>query len=177
MYNAIIEVSMQPLSKLVLDYSAYHRDGRNKLTHVFGVPIVVYSLFIPLGWFRFAHSDLPITFATVFFAITLICYFRIDKAVGLGVAPISATLLYLAEQTSTLPFRESFAWFVGSFVVGWAIQFLGHYFEGRKPALFDNILQVFNAPLFLVVELYFLLGFKKDLKALVDADAVAARAS
>ena len=35
------------------------------------------------------------------------------------------------------------------FVGGWILQFIGHYIEGRKPALLDSISQAFfQAPLF-----------------------------
>ena len=44
---------------------------------------------------------------------------------------------------------------------GQLIQLLGHAFEGRRPALFDNLLQVFNAPLFLTVEVMEYLGVRK----------------
>lgn len=159
---------MTRLEKLVLDYSAYHRDPRNALTHFFGVPLVVFSLFVPMGWFRFIHSDLPISGATVFYFVTLLWYLKLDRVVGFWVAPVSGMLLYFADQASRLPFGESAAAFFGSFVLGWAIQFLGHWFEGRKPALFDNLGQIFNAPIFLIVEVMFLLGFRKDLKAAVD---------
>ncbi len=159
---------MTRLQKLVLDYSAYHRDPRNALTHFFGVPLVVFSLFIPMGWFRFIHADLPLTGATLFYAATLLWYLSIDRVVGFWVAPLSGVLLYFADQVSRLPLAESAAWFFASFVLGWAIQFLGHFFEGRKPALFDNLGQVFNAPIFLVVEIMFLLGLRKELKARVD---------
>jgi uncharacterized membrane protein YGL010W len=118
-----------------------------------------------MGWFRFVHADLPLTGATVFFLGVMLYYLRLDLGVALLQAPFSLTLLWLADKASLLPFTESLGVFAATFVGGWIIQLLGHYFEGRRPALVDNILQVFNAPLFLAVELLFLLGFRKDLKA------------
>ena len=41
---------------------------------------------------------------------------------------------------------------------------LGHAIEGRRPALADNLLQVFNAPLFLTAEVLFLFGLRQDLR-------------
>jgi uncharacterized membrane protein YGL010W len=41
---------------------------------------------------------------------------------------------------------------------------VGHVIEGRRPALTDNLLQVFNAPLFLTAEATWLLGFRHDLR-------------
>jgi len=51
-----------------------------------------------------------------------------------------------------------------AFVAGWIIQLIGHAFEGKRPALADNLLQIFNAPLFLTVEVLLLLGFRRDLR-------------
>jgi uncharacterized membrane protein YGL010W len=48
------------------------------------------------------------------------------------------------------------------FVGGWIIQLVGHAFEGRKPALADNLLQIFIAPVFLVAEIAFMLGLRKN---------------
>ena len=48
--------------------------------------------------------------------------------------------------------------FLTTFVLGWIIQLVGHAIEGKRPALADNILQVFNAPLFLTVEVLASMG-------------------
>lgn len=56
-------------------------------------------------------------------------------------------------------------------VVCWVLQFIGHgVFEGRAPALFDNLIQaIFLAPLFVWLELLFMLGYRPELKARVDS--------
>jgi len=38
-------------------YAAYHQDARNKATHFVGVPVIVFSLLIPLGWLRVHHME------------------------------------------------------------------------------------------------------------------------
>ena len=50
-----------------------------------------------------------------------------------------------------------------------AVQLIGHAFEGRRPALADNLLQIFNAPLFLTAEVVALLGGKRSPNARSDA--------
>jgi uncharacterized membrane protein YGL010W len=164
---------MRTLDDQMAAYAAYHQDGRNKLTHFFGVPVVVFSIFIPLSWFRFAPADVPLTAATLFYLGTFFYYAKLDLKVALLQAPASFALLWAADRVALLPFGESVAWFVGSFVAGWIIQLIGHYFEGKRPALVDNILQVFNAPLFLTVEVLFLLGMRADLKAKLHERRVA----
>jgi uncharacterized membrane protein YGL010W len=55
-------------------------------------------------------------------------------------------------------------------VISWIAQFVGHgRFEGRKPALVDNLVQaLFLAPMFVWYEVLFKLGFYKKLQAEVD---------
>merc|ERR1712088_408440 len=49
-------------------------------------------------------------------------------------------------------------------ILGWIAQFIGHgVFEGRKPALMDNLLQVFSAPLFVM------LGYAPELEKQCEA--------
>ncbi len=53
------------------------------------------------------------------------------------------------------------------FVGGWVFQLVGHGFEGRKPALLDNLVQIFVAPVFLMSEIWFALGLRQELRAAV----------
>ena len=41
---------------------------------------------------------------------------------------------------------------IGLFFVGWVIQFIGHIFEGRKPAFVDDLIGLVVGPLFVVAE-------------------------
>lgn len=60
---------------------------------------------------------------------------------------------------------------IGVHVISWILQFVGHgKYEGRKPALLDNLVQaLFLAPLFVWYEILFKLGFYKQLKKDVEA--------
>ena len=60
-------------------------------------------------------------------------------------------------------------WSLGAFAVGWAIQFLGHYYEGRKPAFVDDIRGLLVGPMFVVAEALFGLGWGKSLAAEIEA--------
>jgi uncharacterized membrane protein YGL010W len=57
------------------------------------------------------------------------------------------------------------------------IQLIGHVWEGRKPALVDNFLQIFVAPIFLAAEVFFALGYKPGLHAVVQKRAREMRAA
>jgi uncharacterized membrane protein YGL010W len=161
---------MTSLKQQMESYGAYHKDPRNKMTHFVGVPLVTFSLFLVLSWFRFVNPAVPITAATIFYLGVIVYYLRLDWTVALMQLPVTLTLLWIADWTARLPFAQSASVFFATFVLGWIIQLVGHAIEGRRPALVDNILQVFNAPLFLTIELLSSWGLRKDLYELDGAD-------
>ena len=157
---------MKSLKEQISSYSAYHRDPRNKIIHFIGIPLVTFSLFLFLGWFRWVHApERAMTGATLFYVIVFVYYLKLDWGIALLQAPFTLLLLWLADRAALLPWNRSLAIFLLTFVVGWIIQLIGHRFEGKKPALTDNILQIFNAPLFLTVEALSFLGIRKDLQS------------
>jgi uncharacterized membrane protein YGL010W len=56
---------------------------------------------------------------------------------------------------------------IGLFVVGWVIQFVGHSWEGRKPAFIDDLMGLVIGPLFVVAEAAFLLGLRKEVEQVI----------
>jgi uncharacterized membrane protein YGL010W len=46
---------------------------------------------------------------------------------------------------------------------------VGHGFVGRKPALADNLFQIFVAPIFLAAEAAFALGLRHETRDAVEA--------
>lgn len=61
-------------------------------------------------------------------------------------------------------------WAIGIHVFSWVAQFVGHgKFEGRAPALLDNLFQaIFLAPLFVWLEILFALGYRPELQSRID---------
>ena len=59
-------------------------------------------------------------------------------------------------------------WGLGLFVIGWIIQFVGHYYEGRKPAFVDDVMGLAVGPLFIVAEIAFWLGLRDDVRRVVE---------
>lgn len=57
-------------------------------------------------------------------------------------------------------------WALGVHIFSWVAQFIGHgVFEGRAPALLDNLIQaIFLAPFFVWLEFLFHLGYRPELK-------------
>jgi uncharacterized membrane protein YGL010W len=145
-------------------YSAYHRDGRNKATHFVGVPAIAVSLLIPMAMVRLAALNaFPITLATLFALAVMLYWISLDLPFGIVTSATFVPAVWLVDWW--VPGAGGGAWVVFAvlFVGGWIIQLVGHAFEGRKPALVDNLLQIFIAPVFLVAEIVFALGLRKSL--------------
>lgn len=160
---------MTPLSEQMAMYAAYHRNGRNRATHFIGVPAIAFAILIPMAWAAVAVGDVRISLALVFTLAVLAYYFRLDRALALASAVLFIPLLVAAEWVAAQGTATGLWTFAAFFVGGWAFQLLGHVWEGRKPALTDNLMQIFIAPLFLMVEVAQMLGFKRDLQAAVAA--------
>jgi uncharacterized membrane protein YGL010W len=156
-------------------YAAYHQDARNKATHFIGVPAIMLSLLIPLAWIRFEAGGVTITAAMVFAAVVLIYYFFLDVPLALAMLVITAALVWIGGQIAALGSMQGWIWFAVLFVGGWILQLVGHGFEGRKPALADNLFQIFVAPIFLAAEVFFALGYKPQLHQGVQRRAMAMR--
>ena len=125
------------------------------------------------AFFVGAITALAPQFITV---ILLAYYLKLDIPLGLAMTIVFAALLYLAELIAALPMKEGVSWFLVLFAGGWVIQLIGHIYEGRKPALLDNLFQIFVAPIFLCAEVFFALGYRPALHAAVQKRALQMRA-
>jgi uncharacterized membrane protein YGL010W len=168
---------MQTLEQQMSSYAAYHQDPRNKATHFVGVPMIIFGLFVALGWARFELGGATLTAAMLLAAVVLVWYFLLDVPLALAMLAVNALLLYLADRVSTQPVATGAPWFAVFFGGGWVIQLIGHVWEGRKPALVDNFFQIFVAPIFLAAEAFFALGYKPALHAAVQKRALEMRAA
>jgi uncharacterized membrane protein YGL010W len=157
-------------------YAAYHQDARNKATHFIGVPAIILSLFIPLAWIRFEAGGISVSAAMVFAAAVLIYYFVLDVPLALAMLVVTGALVWMGQQIAALGSVPGWIGFAVLFVGGWILQLVGHVFEGRKPALADNLFQIFVAPIFLAAEVFFALGYKPRLHAAMQERALRLRA-
>jgi uncharacterized membrane protein YGL010W len=167
---------MKTLEDQMSFYAAYHQDARNKATHFVGVPLIAFSLMIPLGWLRLDLGGFMPSAALVVTSILLLYYLVLDVPLGLAMCVLFALMLWGAEPLAQAPFMASLGWFLLLFIGGWALQLWGHMYEGRKPALVDNLFQVFVAPIFLAAEVFFALGYKPRLHEAVQRRALEMRA-
>jgi uncharacterized membrane protein YGL010W len=121
------------------EYASYHTDRRNLLCHEIGIPLIVWSLFSLLSLVKIG----PIDLALVAGFLIIIFYLRLDVKLGL-VTLLAFAALYLLGRITPWPVA------VGAFVVGWIFQFVGHGYEGKKPAFLNNLVHLLVGPLWIV---------------------------
>lgn len=165
---------MKTLEEQLSMYLRYHRNPRNRLTHSFGVPLIVFSLFVLLGLVRIQIGETSLTAASVLAIGVLAYYFRLDAVLAVAMTLAAAVLLLVANRVCALGTVTAVSVFGVAFVGGWILQLVGHAFEGRRPALVDHLFQVVVAPIFLMAEMFFALGYKRDVAERVEALALQA---
>jgi len=97
-------------------------------------------------------------------------YILMEPVAGVMLAPLLlGGTAYSNHLTSTYGMKANYI-ALGIHVFSWIAQFIGHgIFEGRAPALLDNLVQaLFLAPFFVWLEILFAFGYRPELKARLD---------
>ncbi|QRK84576.1 DUF962 domain-containing protein [Pseudomonas granadensis] len=162
---------MKSLVDHLSQYAAYHRDPRNIASHFVGIPLIVVAVAVLLSRPQWSLGGLWISPAVLLALGSAWFYLRLELKLGVLMTVLMGLSVWaghaLAQQSTMVWLSSGLA----MFVIGWVIQFVGHHYEGRKPAFVDDISGLIVGPLFVVAELAFLLGLRQELKAQIEARA------
>lgn len=160
----------RPALPLLTQYAEYHRDRRNIITHFVGVPMIVYAVALLLARPVFDLAGVSLSPAWLVFALMSAWYLtRGELAVATATVAGIGALMLLAHHASAVSSTLGWlGWAVGLFVIGWVIQFVGHYYEGRKPAFTDDLVGLLVGPMFVTLEMLGSVGFFKSLIATIE---------
>ncbi len=169
--------------ELMVQYAQYHRDRRNIATHLVGIPLIVLSIGMLLSWVTFDIAGYAVSLAAMLWALSSLWYLtRGNVLLGLATSMVNVALFALAhtpEAAQGWGLSELYAatWFPGLivFVIGWIIQFVGHIFEGRKPAFVDDLVGLLVGPMFVVGEVLMMAGMLRSMHRLIESQAGATR--
>lgn len=160
---------MRNTQALLTQYARYHRDPRNIATHFVGVPLIVLAVGVLLARASIDLGGWTVSAAWLAWAASTVWYLsRGHLGAGATVSAAIAGLMVLAHPLAAGSTASWLAWGLGLFGVGWVIQFVGHYYEGRKPAFVDDLVGLIVGPLFVVAEWAFALGLRKEVQAAVE---------
>ena len=163
---------MKSLVDQLGQYAVYHRDSRNIVSHLIGIPLIVVAVATLLARPSFnLTSALTLSPAMLVAAAVAIFYFRLDIRFGILMTVLLALSVWAGKLLAMQSTGLWLACGLGLFFVGWVIQFIGHYFEGSKPAFVDDVIGLAVGPLFIVAELVFFLGLREPVRRAMEERA------
>ena len=163
---------MRSTPDLLIQYARYHRDPRNIATHLVGIPMIVLAVAVLLARIPLPGSPWPLNGAWLAWALSTAWYLGHGRGAAEALVSLAVgALVWLAGPLAQGDLTHWLSWGLGLFVLGWMIQFLGHHYEGRKPAFVDDLVGLLVGPLFVTAELLFALGLCQGLKAEIEAAA------
>ncbi|ANU07752.1 DUF962 domain-containing protein [Paraurantiacibacter namhicola] len=160
---------MTQLESLLTKYAAYHRDRRNIVTHFIGIPLIVLAVVVLLARPTFELGGFTLCPAVFLAAAAAVWYLTVDFRLGIAMFVFLSLCVAIAIPLAAAPTSVWLGSGIALFVVGWIIQFVGHGYEGRKPAFLDDMKSLLVGPLFVMAELAFLLGMRKELQSRIEA--------
>jgi uncharacterized membrane protein YGL010W len=151
-------------------YANAHRDQVNSVMHMIGNPILFVAVVLPFCLLPVSVFGIHTSAASLLVIPALILWTAWDFAIGLAIVVSSIALLFAAGAIAS---HVSVLWVwiiaVGLFVLGWALQIVGHQlFEGKRPTLLDNPVQMLISPMYIFAKLFIALGLRPDLAAVLQ---------
>lgn len=161
---------MQGLAKLVADYRRNHSNSNNQMAHYAGVPLILFSLMIFLGWIHITIPSIVSTHLAWLGSLALVVYyFFFDWMVALAAAVVFIVLNFIAGFISQpAPSLFGLIAFAVCFAGGAAALFIGHNMEGNKPSPMDFLKVLLTGPMCIVADLLMQFGYKDDLKKEIE---------
>jgi uncharacterized membrane protein YGL010W len=129
------------------DYGSFHATPGNKACHSVGIPMIFFAVLALLSHVPLASvSGFTVTLAEpVILAVTLY-YVRLDAGLAAMMLIVSAVL---AAGGRLVPVPAAAA----VFVLGWVLQFVGHYvYEKKSPAFLRNVNHLLMGPLWILAK-------------------------
>ena len=157
---------MKTLTDHLTMYAEYHRDKRNIATHFVGIPLIMLSIttLLSVPALSFSLGGLHLSAAIVLALLSCLFYLRLDIAFGLTMTALMIAMVLGGETIVQGMPEQAVAIGIALFVIGWIFQFVGHYWEKRKPAFVDDLVGLLVGPLFLVAEVAFAVGLARKEK-------------
>jgi len=151
-------------------YADAHRNRVNSVMHMIGNPILFVAVVLPLCLLPVSVFGVQTSAAPLLTAPALVLWTAWDIAIGLAIVVTSIPLLFAA---SAIAGHVNILWVwvtaAGLFVLGWALQIVGHQlFEGKRPTLLDNPVQMLISPMYIFAKLFVALDLRPDLAAVLQ---------
>lgn len=131
-------------------YGDSHKNHTNKLIHWLAIPVILVNTLGLVQSIPFPVGDgLALNWATVVVLLATAFYFRLSWTLGIGMGAVATAAL--AINAGIVAAGLPLLWIsVGSFLVAWVFQFIGHKIEGKKPSFFEDLQFLMIGPAWLL---------------------------
>lgn len=131
---------MRQIDALLNDYGESHQNRTNIYIHAIAVPSI-YFVTLALLWALPTLEFLDywdITWAHILVIPTLYYYFSLSGPIGAAMTFLTIISFFFIRLLVTF---EISVWQLSLvlFIVMWALQFVGHHIEGKKPSFFEDL--------------------------------------
>jgi len=137
------------LTKLLQSYEKNHQNPINEVIHIIAIPLIMFSI---LG----ATAAFDIFLEYILVGIVFYYYLKLSKIAALLM--VVWLLMYLVLVALLKPYIVEISLLL--FVLGWILQFLGHFIEGKRPSFFEDLRYFLIGPLFVAQKLTSKFGVK-----------------
>ena len=140
------------------EYGLYHKNKINKIIHWVCIPLIIFSLFGLLSLMNYdfitAKGHYKINILGIFIILVLGYYLRLSKTLALGMLIISLLFAGIIDFISLNSSSTLLYLYLGIFILAWIGQFIGHKFEGKKPAFLKDLQFLLIGPAWLLSFIY-----------------------
>jgi uncharacterized membrane protein YGL010W len=136
-------------------YSADHANATNRAIHWLCVPVILWCV-VALLWLIPVPPAIGRAGFWAFVAMFLafLFYYRLSRAIGLGMAVVFIACGLVAEGALRALGPQHLLWLaIALFVIAWIGQFVGHIIEGRRPSFFTDLAYLLIGPAWLTSKL------------------------
>ena len=140
---------MSVLTRLLESYEKNHQNPINEAIHIIAIPLIIFSI---LG--MTAAFDIFLEYILV--GIVIFYYLKLSKTAALLM--LVWLLISLGLVTLLKPYIIEIS--ISFFVLGWILQFVGHFIEGKRPSFFEDVRYFLIGPLFVVQKVISKFGIK-----------------
>lgn len=141
---------MATLEQHFASYAEYHQTKGNKITHYFGIPMIMFSSF---GMLAAVKLNDWLDLGLLLWVAGAIYYMRLAFLRGAAFAALAFGMYWVSKS---VPMTAH----VVLFVAGWILQGIGHYkYEKKSPAFLTNVAHLLIGPFWIFCGLT---GFKSS---------------
>lgn len=150
--------------EMLTGYAASHQHPFNVFVHMVGIPTIMLGVMIPLTWVTFAINDFYFSLAHVLLLVFFLFYVTLDVLFAVVFLIAGYFMEMLAAKLGAYPGNTGWIIAAACFFGGYAAQFIGHAVEKSMPVLVKHPIQAnLAAPFFTVVELFNIVGLRREL--------------